>query len=116
MKYFVSILFLLPLALCIPPPAPATELTRGELAQAKEARVETSQTDGFIIHHYNKVSNRRPYSKKVCVDITPIEQECHAERRYKVDQGVMYSHSTISFWDSKIQQNVTLKYNRDAIN
>ena len=106
MKYILSIMILATLGLCSGNPAPATELTRGELITEPTTKVDSAQADAFIIHYYNNVSARRPYSKKEC-------QDCPRESGYKIDQGVMYSHSTVTFFDNTIKRNVTLTYDRE---
>ena len=58
MKYILSIMILATLGLCSGNPAPATELTRGELITEPTTKVDSAQADAFIIHYYNSVCNR----------------------------------------------------------
>ena len=39
-----------------------------------------------------------------------IERECRRESRYKEDRKRVYTHSTVTFWDDKLQRNITLEY------
>lgn len=41
-----------------------------------------------------------------------IERECRRESRYKEDRKRVYTHSTVTFWDDKLQRNITLEYQR----
>lgn len=100
MKIFRYILFaavLFPLGLCGGTPSPAQENTTGGQVQA------------YVQHHYEMTVQRRPYSKKVCDE---NGENCQRQSSYKEDSNRVYTHSTVTFWDDKLQRNITLEYQR----
>jgi len=103
-KYIMFGTILLPLGLCGGTPSPASPL-------------ESGQAQAYIQHHFEMVVQRRPISEKVCHEkVDPVMnqkvEECHRESRYKEDRGKVYTHSTVTFWDSSQQKNITLEYQR----